>query len=320
MNQQKIQAAEVVSISNGTRRDIDRDRRWQHGFAALLVSLLVGLVFATSAQAQAPARNQVETARGLAMGTGARASGRGVSSVAYNPAAMGMGEVYQIGSIVDFDVETGAWGFGGIAVDSVTSDKVAAGFSGRGVRGGGNDAFNGYDLRLALGLPLGEMFGIGATARFVRLRNGLQDEVAGDQNLKRFTMDVSLMFRPIESLSFAAFGYNLIDTDSTLAPRMVGGGIAFDYETTFSIGVDLLVDLSTYDDPAIIAGGGAEFLAGNIVPIRAGYEFNSGRDAHFISAGLGYVHEQAGIDLSMRRGVSNSRETRLVLGFQYHVQ
>src|SRR5262249_32977134 len=67
-----------------------------------------------------------ETARGLALGTGSRASALSTSALAYNPAALALGRLYHVEGSVDYIPQVHAVALGGAVVDSVTS-KLGAG-------------------------------------------------------------------------------------------------------------------------------------------------------------------------------------------------
>jgi hypothetical protein len=138
------------------------------------------------------------------------------------------------------------------------------------------------------------------------------------------TVDASVRVSPFPGLHIAALGYNLIDHGSSLVPRLVGGSASYTIEDMVTIAFDGLADLSTFTyldgslRPEALFGGGVEvFVSG--VPIRAGYSFDTGRDIHYVTAGLGYVAEQFGVDLSWRQQVAGDDDTWLLLGFRYFV-
>ena len=291
------------------------------GILILLGALSVLDPGAARAQEEAlpPGESTLETARGLGMGSGARASARSSSALAYNAAGMPAAQLYHIESLVGYDAGTGAWSLGSAAVDSITN-KLAAGLSIRGVLGGGDDAYNGFDARLGIAIPLAESISVGLGGRFLKLRIDQQDDMmmVDNQNVRHFTLDASIRVHPVEALSLVALGYNLIDTGSSLAPMLVGGGAGLTFGG-LTIAGEGLVDLTTFDHASVIAGGGVEYLAAEIVPIRAGYRFDSGRDTHYVTGGIGYVDQHVGADVSVRQGVAGLKDTQLVLSFRYHV-
>src|SRR5690606_13365204 len=93
---------------------------------------------------------------------------------------------------------------------------------------------------------------------------------------------------------------------------------------TFTIAVDGLADLSTWENadgsirPEALVGVGAEYFTGE-VPIRAGYIYDSGRDSHFVTAGVGWMNQQLGIDIAWRQQLTDEYHTWLLATFRYFV-
>ncbi|MFW6050628.1 MAG: hypothetical protein ACODAU_05610 [Myxococcota bacterium] len=266
-----------------------------------------------------PEASTLETARGIGLGTGARASGVSTSAAAYNPANLGMVQLYHLESEVGFSPSLGGWWVGGTVVDSVSS-PLAAGVSFRGAFNLGEEEYTGYDGRLALGYAISDAIALGVSGRFLKLRPDGQDEGVVDEGTKGFTMDAALRVTPTENLHIAALGYNLIDRHSALVPMMVGGSLSYAVADVVSIGGEGLVDLSTFDGAEVVAGGGVEYLAAGTVPLRLGYRFDSGRGLHAVTASVGYVDKHVGLDIALRQDVTESKNTHLLLTFRYHVQ
>lgn len=263
-----------------------------------------------------------ESARGMGMGAGARASAVGTSAVAYNPANMPLAQLYHMESFATYMPQERAWTLGGTVADSV-SNKIAAGMSFRGIYGGGNRNYRGYDGRLALGMPLSQRIAIGVSGRFLRLksrqRNDDGERIGG--NVKAFTMDVAIRVTATEGLHIAALGYNLIQTDTSIAPTLLGGSLSYSMGTTFSLAADVFVDMTTFEDPEMVFGFGGEYLAGGTVPIRIGFRREMGRDLNQLTAALGYVDQNLGIDIAIRQDIaSDTKETAILAAFRYHVQ
>ena len=105
---------------------------------------------------------------------------------------------------------------------------------------------------------------------------------------------------------------------------MVGGSAAFSFGNTgFGLGGDVLVDLNThksFNAPKLLVGGGLELMAEGVIPLRAGYLYDQGREQHGVTAGIGYVDQRVGIQLSLRQMVVGGNETTLMGGLQYFVQ
>lgn len=261
-----------------------------------------------------------ETARGTGMGLGARAGVTGTSALAYNPANLALVPVYHVESVFGWLVGDQAFVTGGAIADSVTN-RLAAGLAFRGVYGGGDRDFSGWDGRLSVGTKLGEMVGIGTSARYVRLhadRHTTDGQPVGDE-ARGFTMDLAARVTPLEGLQIAALAYNLIDLETALAPRRVGGGVAYQYGTVFEVGFDALVDLSTFESAEVVLGGGVQYVPGDKVPLRLGFQHDTGRRSSSLTAAAGYVQEQFGLDLALRQDFGREHGTQLLLGVRYHV-
>ena len=306
---------------------------WQtRKYLGLMTGLLMSLAAPAMAQEEVPAGGEVipagpppreqtyETARGVGMGGGARASATGTSAIAYNPANLGLAPVYHIETMVGYVPNARTWFYGGAVADAV-SNRIAAGMSFYGYHGNEDRNYGGFDGRLSLGLAITQALGIGVSGRYIKLESDEENE-DGDQvggGVRAFTMDAALRLTAFEGLQIAAFGYNLIPTDSGFAPLQVGGAISYSYKTTFSLNLDMLVDMSTFVDPMVIFGASAEYLAGAMVPIRVGFRRDWGRDVNQITAALGYVDTKFGIDLGLRQDLGGG-DTTLLLSARYHVQ
>ena len=292
------------------------------------LAMTAGLGLASSASAQTtvapPVAESYETARGLGMGLGARASAASTSALQYNAAGLTLGRLYHIESVVGYEPGTGRATFGASVIDS-HSAPVAMGLSYRYVLGNGHDGHAGMEGRLALAVALGDMFAIGLTGRYVTFTR--EGQVAGDTRgpfAEGPNVDAALRFSPVAGLHIALLGQNLVDVGSPLVPRLAGGGVSYTIDSFVTLAVDGLADLSTFHEldgslrPEALVGGAVEiFVQG--VPIRAGYTFDSGRNQHAVTAGLGYVTQQLGVDLSMRQQVVGGDDTWLLASFRYFV-
>lgn len=301
--------------------------RW----ALLVVVLAAPSIAGAQAVAPAPAReagsttpplpDTMETARGMAMGLGARASASSTSGLAYNAAGMSIGRHYHIESAIVYEPQAARFATGGGLIDS-HSGPVNMGVDFRYVHGNGEDGHGGYDGRVALGLPLGDHFAIGATGRYMSFwREG---EENADPWAEHITLDASIRVTPIPGLHFAALGYNLIDVGSPLVPVQVGGSASYTIDNTFTLAFDALCDLTTFqfEDGSIrpegLFGGAAEYFTGE-VPIRAGYLYDTGRDIHYVTAGAGWMNDDLGVDVAVRQQVNGELNTSLLASFRYFV-
>jgi opacity protein-like surface antigen len=260
-----------------------------------------------------------ETARGAALGTGERASAISSSALAYNPAGLVLGKLYHIEGLVDYMPDLKTVALGGSVVDSATS-KVGAGIALRGFLGSGG--IGGIDGRLGLAFPLSDAVSIGVTGRYMSVSDDtpVADGVARSARLaKGFTMDAALRVAPIPEVQLNIASYNFINLESAYAPVLVGGGGSFALGEIALIGADLITDLTSWNKPDFTIGGGAEVFAARSVPIRAGYSYETKRDQHTLSFGLGYTDNSVGFDVSLRQQVGGGGDTRILGSFRFYV-
>lgn len=312
-----------------TRSDVPRS--WLSGLATWLVVATAAVpVLALEARAEAqvaaptPLSDDTETTRGMAMGLGARASAGSSAAISYNPANLALARIYHIETTVGYHPQATRFSLAGAVVDSFSS-SIAMGMQYRYVLGNGRDGHAGMEGRVALALPLGDSFSIGASGRYVSFtREGQSSDDNRSPFAEGITFDAAVRVTPIEGLHIAALGQNLIDLGSPLVPRLVGGSASYTIGNTFTLAFDGFADLSTFhhDDgtlrPEMLLGGGAELFTGQ-VPIRAGYIYDSGRQLHTITAGLGYTDPSFSIELAWRQQVVGGDGTTLLLSFRYFI-
>ncbi|MEZ4231263.1 MAG: hypothetical protein R3B89_18945 [Polyangiaceae bacterium] len=271
-----------------------------------------------------------ETPRTAAMGGALRAFSSSTESIYINPANMAATRVYHIGALAALWPEASRQTYGAAAVDSVGSRTQLA--------GGLAFAFNRQDpdgvdrqwndLRFALAFPFSQQFQLGLGGRVMWMKengdgplgndavaSGLQD----DNIVRDFTFDAGMSFRPTPELSIALVGNSLTNPDHGFLPSRLGGGIGYG-TPDFTIEADLVSDFTTWQRTTVLAMGGIEYLAGNVVPLRIGYRFDEGADTHWVSAGLGYVDQQVSAEIAARRSVSGEKATAIIVGFKYHLE
>jgi hypothetical protein len=300
---------------------------------SVLTSCLLAVALApslplSSASAQAtvdpPVAEGYETGRGLALGLGARASAASTSALQYNAAGLTIGRLYHIETVVGYEPGTSRFSFGAALIDSYSS-PIAMGVSYRYILGNGQYGHGGMEGKVALALPLGDAFAIGVAGRYVSFwREGQLEGDTRGPFAEGVSMDASVRVSPVAGLHIAALGYNLIDHGTSLMPRHVGGSASYTIDNMVTLAFDGLADLSTFYNldgslrPEAVFGGGIEvFVSG--IPIRAGYSFDTGRDLHYVTAGLGYITDEFGIDVSWRQQVVGDDDTWLVATFRYFV-
>ncbi|MCA9646795.1 MAG: hypothetical protein H6718_34615 [Polyangiaceae bacterium] len=272
----------------------------------------------------------VETPRTAAMGGALRAFSSSTESIYINPGNMAASRVYHIGALAALWPEASRQTYGAAAVDSVGSRTQLA--------GGLAFAFNRQDpdgvdrqwndLRFALAFPFSQQFQLGMAGRVMWMKeNGDgplgNDAVAAglpDENIVRdFTFDAGMSFRPTPEFAVSLVGNSLTNPDHGYLPSRLGGGIGYG-TPDFTLEGDLVADFTTWQRTTVLAMGGFEYLAGNVVPLRVGYRYDEGPATHWISAGLGYVDQQVSAEISARRSVAGEKATAVIIGFKYHLE
>lgn len=272
-----------------------------------------------------PRALQTESARGLALGTGMRASAMSTSALDYNPAALVLGRVYHVEGLVDYMADMKTVALGGAVVDSSTS-RLAAGFGLRGLLSG-EGGMGGIDGRLGLAFPFSDAISIGLSGRYMAVNQdqlSMTDMMVHSVRLaKGFTLDSSLRIAPLPNVQLDVTAYNLLrlsgDLANAYAPFILGGGFAVGIADVANIGADVLVDMTSYSSAATIFGGGAEVFLGTSIPLRIGYNYDVKRTQHTLSFGIGYTDSSVGFDLSLHQDIGGIGDTRIAAAFRFFV-
>jgi hypothetical protein len=272
-----------------------------------------------------PTEDTLETTYGLAMGSGARAGATGISALAYNTSNMAALSTYHVeafSQIIPGSKNDGGtyWTIGSAVSDSTTAKKFALGTSFRGVFSGEDRRYSGWDWRSGFGVQAIPQLGLGIGFRWAKLHSDRSDGQRLGASFDGITLDASITITPIRWLRVSGLGYNLIKTYSALAPQMAGGSVSLTPVASFTLGGDLLVDLSTFEKSELIAGGGLSYVFAEMAPLRFGYRRDSGRNLNQITAGAGFNKGKVGIEAALRQDIGGRKETYLVFMFRFVVQ
>lgn len=276
---------------------------------------------------------EIETPRTAAFGGGTRAFSNSMEALYNNPANMAATRVYHLGGHVQFWPQANRQSYAAAAVDSIVSRSHLAGGVGLAYTRQDPDGLDraALDVRLGLAFPFSEKFLIGGTARYYGVT---QDGVPGTLDLppsvasaglesesivKSFTFAGGLTLKPAPEIAISILGENLTDPGNGFLPLTLGGGAGFGNQD-FTIEADLVADFTTYEQTTLRAMGGVEYLAGDSFPLRVGYRFDEGLDAHAISGGAGYVSREFAFDLTVRQVVTDPQATAVFVGFKYHFE
>lgn len=271
-----------------------------------------------------------ETPRMTALGGPTRAGSNSLTALYSNPANMAAAQLYHVGAFGQIYPEARRQSYGGAIVDSlISSSGLAGGLGGvwtlqdpDGIRR------EWMDLRFGLAMPLGDVFFLGLTAKYITLQqNGTgplgsseaSGGLAGTNIIQTISFDAGATLRPIKEFSLAITGHNLTNPETTLLPLMGGIGIAYN-TGEFGLSADGVLESRTYEAARFRMNAGGEVLLADRVALRGGYRFDQGLQSHALSGGLGYVDPKYSIDIALRRGVAGPEYFAVVFGFTIHIE
>jgi len=272
---------------------------------------------------------EIDSPRSTATGGAMRGLSSSVTALFVNPANMATSRVYHISAIGQFYPEGGRQSYGGGVVDSVvSSSNVAGGVGGtwnlQDPTGVGREW---VDLRGGLALPIGKVAAIGAAGRLFSLTQSgagplgpspASGGIPGSMIVNTFTLDLGATIRPIPELSFAVTGHNLTNTGSGFLPLMGGVGVSYS-RPEFGIGVDAVLDATTYGHSAVRVMAGGEFLVSQLA-FRMGYRFDEGQATHSLSGGMAYIDNKFSVDAALRKTFVGIESTALVFSITMHIE
>jgi len=275
---------------------------------------IFGVLWAASAWGQAgPQLRELNHARPMAMGGASRGFGLGGESVAGgNPASLALFRRYLVEGTGGYDPATKLGFLDATVMDSVTT-SLAAGLSYQFVSMGTDPSKSiVHSAALALAIPFSDRVMVGASARYLN--------ISGVQQANGVTMDAGIVVRATDSVIIGLSGQNLIDIKTTALNRSGALGIGW-VGTSFSVVGDVRATfLPSTSTPLFTYSGGAEYLAGDAVPLRAGYSYDTVTRSQFLSAGLGYTSAGSGIDVAYRHELGGTLGRWVVVTLKLQVE
>lgn len=273
--------------------------------------------------------------RSLGMGGTLRASPSADSAILLNPAGMGLFRAYNINALYSYRGSDAGSLVNASIVDSFTA-KIAAGLSYSFIHASPSKYFalptgayalsstlNTHEAALALAYPLGDVFFIGLTGRYVYQSVDQPADVpaAGKiDSINGFTMDAGAILRPWSSLSIGVTGQNLIGISKDYYPRLLGMGIAYALGTRFNAEFDSVLNFSTAESVKASYHVGGELFLGGSYAIRAGYMYDMLRSANYVTGGLGLVSSKISLDFGLRQMVSGGADTTIAFSVRLALQ
>lgn len=255
-----------------------------------------------------PSTTDVLSARSLGMAA-MRGLAAGTDDIWLNPGAIAARRRYtaEIQYQTDQKSTTGDSAFYGASVVDSETGSLAGGFAWTRVDVPGSI---GNRWNLALAAPLAKGFYLGASGEYLTL--------GGAQNVRAGNVHAGLLWEVMEYFTLGVAGTNLIHTGHDLiAPTGVAGG--------FSVGTDRLLhvagDWRAQWDPAGTVrntwAAGAEVLAGDMFPLRAGWTRDEWRGGQWWSAGAGLVTSSGvALDLAWRQSIGGGNQRVLAVGLK----
>ena len=199
----------------------------------------------------------------------------------------------------------------------------------------------GHETGLAIAVPLGDRFSIGVNAKYITISTEVNnpsastagqpatftvDNSTSAASADGFTIDAGLTVRVTDSFNIGAVGYNLVPLYSTEAPIGLGFGLSYLIAGRLLAVADAVIDFNKWrnaDGSRITSariGGGLEYYAGNIVPIRVGASGDTGRPGAWLSIGTGYKGQSFGIDLAYQQQVKAGAGSFISAGLRVFLQ
>lgn len=269
------------------------------------------------------------SARQAALGGAVRALGPDITGLFTNPANMASTRVYHLAAIGAIWPEANRQSYGAAAVDSVTS-RLAGGIGGAyTIQDPDGLKRKVTDIRAALAFPVSEKLYFGASAKYLKVRQDgttsyfgksyASGGIVNDSIVNGFSFDAGVSARPTELLSIGMVGTNLTNAGNGFRPLGFGGGIGVG-NRDFSVEGDVAADFTTYEKTTLRWMAGAELLAADRFPLRAGYRYDAGQKTNAVSGGVGYLDQQFAIEASVRRTVSGDASTTIIIGLQYFLE
>lgn len=266
------------------------------------LSALLAIATSAEARAQAP-RDDGAPAESLGAGDAVRASAWGPAAIHFNPAGLMRVPVLMLEASYGYLDGIDGHNASASVVDSQTNQYAALGvaYSFISTAPDGRDR-DGNQVRMALatGYKSGDFaLYAGVGARWLALTLGEEDKDGGESDdVDTWTVDAGLLLDFGQRIRFAVVGQNLIDTETRQAPRTLGFGFSFVFQT-LDVGANLDLDISGGDVDTQVAtwGLGADWGL-DVFHLRAGLTRDERLDQERVSFGVGWSNNVVAIDLA----------------------
>ncbi len=229
-------------------------------------------------------------ARNFGMGGAYRGMGFGTETVSGNPAMLSMFRRYQLELGGAWDIPNG-YGFGGLSIIDSATNELAYGQSY--VLATFDSPYGRSTAHLnttAMAYPIADWLHLGISARY--------QLIYGPYATNSITIGAGAAVRLFDRWIIGFSGHNLIGVASPLVNRF----FALSTSASFSMltpSFELRMDFNA-PSPRFAWALGLEWIAGEVVPIRAGFTWDNITGQKYVSAGLGFFLEGSGVDIAYR--------------------
>ena len=270
-------------------------------------AVLLLALFAASRASAADGIPGFYSARAVSIG-GARSLASGTEAIFLNPGALGFQSQYILQLDYAHDIApsytlTSGDGLVVSVLDSKTNPKVPTGLSYRYVwlnQNGQRVQGSVYDF--AIGVKVLANVAIGMHLSYLSYASSAS-------KVSNITGDLGALI-PIGPVSFNVSGFNLIQVNTPDAPIGFDVGMAVGDGKIFRIGADYSMQWPHEQPVEHVINLGAEFLVGNMFPVRFGTLWNTEHPKawppQYITGGLGFYLNPVGFDVSYRWNVLTS--------------
>lgn len=285
--------------------------------AVLAVQALPGLARAEFTEAPPVVGNayllsDMAGARSVAMGDAFRAVGTSNDAISEDPAALAQGQHYEIDGFFGYAFSAPASYWNASILDSSTT-PVAVGVSYTHLASGMfQDRFGGSNLRLDLAYALipDQLF-IGVGGNWLDFGYGIKTDA--------ISCDAAILYKPVDIVSIAAVGYNLVDVDSELlAPRKAALAAAVGSDTSYRVAADAVANFATPNVTLDYHVGG-EYLIAQLVAVRAGYLYDGLIKQSFGTVGAGVIVTGFSFDVGFRQSILPWNDNALILDVKLYL-
>lgn len=271
---------------------------------AALIALPVG----------ASAQSEMTGIRAMGMGEAFTAGATGAGALFHNPAGMSALMMYSMEAAFMHDMSTGLNRIQASVTDGKSNERLGGGFAytySTSSDSANLAGFTGHDIYGGLSFPVVPNWLImGATAHY------LDYSVFDDNYAQGVTLDVGALAFLGDFISLGATTRNLLEIEGANRPIETRFGLNY-HAYGFQLDFDAILH---FDDGATFSyAAGAEFMIGNVVPVRAGYLNDRFHNDRSVSAGAGYRSSMFGGDILFRQSIDEGKDRMMGLAFNVYL-